>query len=61
MAESRLVYFFKSFLWLIVQHSTLFLSSTETAFFLCYYFMEITLGLKHMRKTKPEGNFRPLQ
>lgn len=44
MAESLLVYFFKSFLWLIVQHSTLFLSSTETAFFLCYYFMEITLG-----------------
>lgn len=44
MAESPLVYFFKSFLWLIVQHSTLFLSSMETAFFLCYYFMEITLG-----------------
>lgn len=44
MAESPLGYFFKSFLCSIVQHSTLFLSSAETAFLLCYYFMEITLG-----------------
>lgn len=50
MAESLLGYFFKSFLWVIVQHSTLFLSSTETAFFSLLLFHGNNVGLKHMRK-----------
>lgn len=59
MAESPLGYFFKSFLWVIVQHSTLFLSSTETAFFSLLLFHGNNVGLKHMRKNQTRRKLPP--
>lgn len=72
MAESLLLHRSQGFLCPIVQHSTLFLSSTETAVFALLLFHGNNVGLKHTRdrekkknntqpKTKAEGNFRPLQ
>lgn len=70
VAESLLLHRSQGFLCPIVQHSTLFLSSTETVVFSLLLFHGNNVELKHMRdrekkqnqqKTKAEGNFRPLQ
>lgn len=63
MAESLLLHRSQGFLCPIVQHSTLFLSSTETAVFALLLFHGNNVGLKHTRdrEKKKTPNQKPKQ
>lgn len=59
MAESLLLHRSQGFLCPIVQHSTLFLSSTETAVFALLLFHGNNVGLKHTRDREKKKKQHP--